>query len=245
MLDFVELWVYLTSGPLFGLTATVVVYVLAHALYVKFNYAPWANPVLWSVLCIACVLLTTGIKYPVYFAGAQFIHVLLGPAVVALAWPMWQRKHALLQAWRSLFLAAFLGGIAAVGSAFLLGKLFGLPMTVLLSMVPKSVTAPVAMGVAQQIGGIPALAAVFAVLTGMVGAISGKYIFDFWGIRTDRPGWVQRGFALGTAAHGIGAARAMQVNSDAGAYAGLALAIQVLLASVLIPLCAPLLRGFF
>ena len=245
MLDFVELWVYLTSGPLFGLTATVVVYVLAHAFYVKFNYAPWANPVLWSVLCIACVLLATGIKYPVYFAGAQFIHVLLGPAVVALAWPMWQRKHALLQAWRSLFLAAFLGGIAAVGSAFLLGKLFGLPMTVLLSMVPKSVTAPVAMGVAQQIGGIPALAAVFAVLTGMVGAISGKYIFDFLGIRTDQSGWIQRGFALGTAAHGIGAARAMQVNSDAGAYAGLALAIQVLLASVLIPLCTPLLRGFF
>jgi putative effector of murein hydrolase len=245
MLDFVELWVYLTSGPLFGLTATVVIYVLAHAVYVTFNYAPWANPVLWSVLCIACVLLATGIKYPVYFAGAQFIHVLLGPAVVSLAWPMWQRKHALLEAWRSLFLAAFLGGIAAVGSAFLLGKLFGLPMAVLLSMVPKSVTAPVAMGVAQQIGGIPALAAVFAVLTGMVGAISGKYIFDFFGIRINQAGWIQRGFALGTAAHGIGAARAMQVNADAGAYAGLALAIQVLLASVLIPLCVPMFRGLF
>ena len=244
MLDFVELWVYLTSGPLFGLTATVVVYVFAHAVYVKFNHAPWANPVLWSVLCIAAVLLATGIKYPVYFAGAQFIHVLLGPAVVALAWPMWQRKAALMQAWRGLLLAALLGGLAAVGSAFLLGKLLGLPLTVLLSMVPKSVTAPVAMGVAQQIGGIPALAAVFAVLTGMVGAISGKYIFDLVGIKTDASGWIQRGFALGTAAHGIGAARAMQVNADAGAYAGLALAIQVLLASILIPLGAQLLRGF-
>ena len=238
MLDFVELWVYLTSGPLFGLTATVVIYVFAHAFYVKFNHAPWANPVLWSVLCIAGVLLATGIKYPVYFAGAQFIHVLLGPAVVALAWPMWQRKTALMQAWRGLLLAALLGGVAAVGSAFLLGKLLGLPLTVLLSMVPKSVTAPVAMGVAQQIGGIPALAAVFAVLTGMVGAISGKYIFDLCGIKTDKAGWIQRGFALGTAAHGIGAARAMQVNADAGAYAGLALAIQVLLASILIPLVA-------
>ena len=238
MLDFVELWVYLTSGPLFGLTATVVVYVFAHALYVKLDHAPWANPVLWSVLCIASVLLATDIEYPVYFAGAQFIHVLLGPAVVALAWPLWQRKEALLLAWRGLFFAAFLGGAAAVGSAFLLGKLFGLPLSVLLSMVPKSVTAPVAMGVAQQIGGIPALAAVFAVLTGMVGAISGKYIFDLIGIKMDKAGWIQRGFALGTAAHGIGAARAMQVNADAGAYAGLALAIQVLLASILIPLAA-------
>jgi putative effector of murein hydrolase len=157
---------------------------------------------------------------------------------------MWQRKAALMQAWRGLLLAALLGGVAAVGSAFLLGKLLGLPLTVLLSMVPKSVTAPVAMGVAQQIGGIPALAAVFAVLTGMVGAISGKYIFDLFGIKTDTSGWIQRGFALGTAAHGIGAARAMQVNSDAGAYAGLALAVQVLLASILIPLGAQLLRGY-
>lgn len=242
MLDFVELWVYLTSGPLFGLTATVVVYVFAHAIYSKFDHAPWANPVLWSVLFIASVLLLTGTKYPVYFAGAQFIHVLLGPAVVALAWPMWQRKDALFQAWRRLFLAAFLGGAAAVGSAFILGKMFGLPASVLLSMVPKSVTAPVAMGVAQQIGGIPALAAVFAVLTGMVGAISGKYIFDMFGIQMDKAGWIQRGFALGTAAHGIGAARAMQVNADAGAYAGLALAIQVLLASILIPIGAQLLN---
>lgn len=244
MLDFVELWVYLTSGPLFGLTSTVVVYVIAHAVYVKLGHAPWANPVLWSVLCIAGVLLASNVKYPVYFAGAQFIHVLLGPAVVALAWPMWQRKDGLLRAWRGLFFAAFLGGAAAVGSAFLLGKLLGLPLSVLLSMVPKSVTAPVAMGVAQQIGGIPALAAVFAVLTGMVGALSGKYIFDLFGINTDKAGWIQRGFALGTAAHGIGAARAMQVNADAGAYAGLALAIQVLLASILIPLGAQLLRGF-
>jgi putative effector of murein hydrolase len=81
------------------------------------------------------------------------------------------------------------------------------------------------------------------VLTGMVGAISGKYIFDWVGIGRDSHGWMQRGFALGTAAHGIGAARAMQVHPDAGAYAALALAIQVLLASVLIPLGANLVRA--
>ena len=226
MLDFVELWVYLASTPLFGLAATVVVYVLAHAMYTASGQAPWANPVLWSVVCIAAVLLASGVKYPVYFAGAQFIHVLLGPAVVALAWPMWQRKDALIRQWRGLLLASLLGGAAAIFSA-----------------LPKSVTAPVAMGVAQQIGGIPALAAVFAVLTGMVGAISGKYIFDWLDIGRDGQGWMQRGFALGTAAHGIGAARAMQVHPDAGAYAALALAIQVLLASVLIPLGANLVRA--
>jgi putative effector of murein hydrolase len=100
MLDFVELWVYLASTPLFGLAATVVVYALAQAAYTALGQAPWANPVLWSVVCIAAVLLASGVKYPVYFAGAQFIHVLLGPAVVALAWPLWQRKDALVRQWR-------------------------------------------------------------------------------------------------------------------------------------------------
>jgi putative effector of murein hydrolase len=106
----------------------------------------------------------------------------------------------------------------------------------ILSLVPKSVTAPVAMGIAEQIGGIPALAAVFAVLTGLVGALCGKYLFAALRIPTDSEGWAARGFALGTASHGVGAARAMQVNADAGAYAGLALGLQVVLASLLIPL---------
>ena len=93
------------------------------------------------------------------------------------------------------------------------------------------------MGIAERLGGIPALAAVFAVLTGLVGALSGKYLFDLLGIRD----WGVRGFALGTAAHGIGAARALQVNADAGAYAGLALGLQVVLASILMPLAFRLL----
>ena len=109
-----------------------------------------------------------------------------------------------------------------------------------LSLAPKSVTAPVAMGIADKIGGIPALAAGFAVVTGMVGALSGKYLFGALRIPTDPQGWRARGFALGTAAHGIGAARALQVNADAGAYAGLALGLQVVLASLLIPLLSRL-----
>jgi putative effector of murein hydrolase len=109
-----------------------------------------------------------------------------------------------------------------------------LPPEVLRSLAPKSVTAPVAMGIAERIGGVPALAAVMAVLTGMVGALSAKYLFDRLGIGA----WAVRGFALGTASHGIGAARALQVDADAGAYAGIALGLQVLLASLLMPLVA-------
>jgi predicted murein hydrolase (TIGR00659 family) len=232
MADFVQLWVYLSSTPLFGLTATLVVYVLAQALYERVDRAPWANPVLWSVLCLGAVLLATGTAYPTYFAGAQFIHVLLGPAVVALGWPLWQRRAEVRRNGVALVAAALLGGVAAAASAVALAWLFGMPPDVLRSLAPKSVTAPVAMGIAERIGGVPALAAVFAVITGMVGALSGKLLFA--ALRIDS--WAVRGFALGTASHGIGAARALQVHADAGAYAGLALGLQVLLASLLMPL---------
>ena len=245
MPKFVELWVYLSATPLFGLTATLVVYVLAQAVYSRLQQAPWANPVLWTVLLLAGGLLLSGVPYPTYFAGAQFIHFLLGPAVVALAWPLWQRRAELRQRWRSLLVAALAGGFVASGSALLLAWAFGLPPEVMLSLAPKSVTAPVAMGIAEKIGGIPALAAVFAVITGLVGALAGKYLFDALRIPVTPSGWAARGFALGTTAHGIGAARALQVNADAGAYAALALGLQVVLASLLMPFLYPLLVKLF
>ncbi len=235
MQDFVQLWVYLSATPLFGLTATIACYVAALALYVRAGHAPWANPVLWTVLALATLLSLSGTPYPTYFSGAQFIHFLLGPAVVALGWPMWQRRAQLRARGPALLGAALAGGVAAAGSAVAIGWALGLPDEVLRSLAPKSVTAPVAMGIAEQLGGIPALAAVLAVLTGLVGAVSGKYLFDALHITSPEV----RGFALGTAAHGIGAARALQVHPDAGAYAGLALGLQVVLASLLMPTLAP------
>ena len=234
MADFVQLWVYLSATPLFGLTATLSVYLAAHAAYRRLDHAPWANPVLWTVVVLASLLLATGTPYPSYFSGAQFIHFLLGPAVVALGWPLWQRRAQLRQRGPALLAAALSGGAAASASAVAIGWALGLPADVLASLAPKSTTAPVAMGIAEQLGGIPALAAVLAVLTGLVGAISGKYLFDLLRIR--RP--LVRGFSLGTASHGIGAARAMQVHPDAGAYAGLALGLQAVLAALLMPLLA-------
>jgi predicted murein hydrolase (TIGR00659 family) len=234
MQSFVELWVYLSATPLFGLTATIVTYVLAQAFYLRMGQAPWANPVLWTVLLLAVVLTLSHTPYPTYFSGAQFIHFLLGPAVVALAWPLWQRRAELRQRAVAVLLAALAGGAAAAASAVALGWTLGLPGPVLRSLVPKSVTAPVAMGIAEQLGGIPALAAVFAVLTGLVGAVSAKYLFDT--LRIVEP--TVRGYALGTTSHGIGAARALQVHPDAGAYAALALGVQALLASLLMPVLA-------
>lgn len=238
MPDFVQLWVYLSSAPLFGLTATLAVYVVAQSLYVRSGQAPWANPVLWSVVVLGSGLMVTQVPYPSYFAGAQFIHFLLGPAVVALGFPLWERRAELRRGWGRFLIAALAGGATAALVAVILGWAVGLPGEVLRSLAPKSVTAPVAMGVAEQIGGVPALAAVFAVLTGLIGALSARGLFRILGIGTDDVDWVARGFGLGTVSHGIGAARALQVNQDAGAYAGLALSLQVLLAALLMPLAA-------
>jgi predicted murein hydrolase (TIGR00659 family) len=232
MSEFVQLWVYLASTPLFGLTATLMVYVIASLFYERVERAPWANPVLWSVIGLGALLVATGTPYQTYFAGAQFVHVLLGPAVVALGWPLWLRRAELRQRGVALTTAAAAGGFAAAGSAVLLGWSLDMPAEVLRSLAPKSVTAPVAMGIAESIGGVPALAAVFAVATGLVGALSAKYLFDW--LKIDD--MAARGFALGTASHGIGAARALQVDPDAGAYAGIALGVQVLIAALLMPL---------
>jgi putative effector of murein hydrolase len=217
---------------------------VAHAAYTRLGQPPWANPVLWTVVALALLLGATGTPYPTYFSGAQFIHFLLGPAVVALAWPLWQRRVELRARALPLLLAALAGGAVAAGSAVGIGWALDLPREVLASLAPKSVTAPVAMGIAAQLGGIPALAAVFAVLTGLVGAVSGKYLFDALRIQTPEV----RGFALGTASHGVGAARAMQVHPAAGAYAALALGLQVVLAALLMPLVmtfTPFLVKFF
>lgn len=234
MSGFVELWLYLAATPLFGLTSTLVVYVAAHAVYDRLGQHPLANPVLWSVLVLAGLLAATATPYPTYFSGAQFIHFLLGPAVVALAWPLVQRRAELRRRTGALLIAGLAGGLAAAGTAVGLGALAGFGPDLLASLAPKGTTAPVAMGVAAGLGGIAALAAVFAVLTGLIGAVGGKLLFDALGIR--RP--EVRGFALGTASHGIGAARAWQVHPAAGAYAALALGLQVVLAALLLPLLA-------
>ncbi len=142
-------------------------------------------------------MLATGTAYPTYFAGAQFIHFLLGPAVVALGWPLWQRRAALRARWGRLVLASLAGGSAAAASAVGLGWALGLPGDVLMSLAPKSVTAPVAMGVSAQIGGVPALAAVFAALTGMVGALSARWLVWLDALAHGRGGHGAAGFCVG------------------------------------------------
>ncbi|MFC6639151.1 LrgB family protein [Sulfitobacter sp. JBTF-M27] len=230
-----NLWSYLSTTPLLWLTATILGYLAADALARRLNNPPWANPVLMSVLLIAPVLWLTQTDYATYFEGAQFIHFLLGPATVALALPLWDNRDTIRRSIAPIVLALLTGSIVAAGSAILLARAFGLPTEVILSLAPKSTTAPVALGISEAVGGIPTLTAVLVILTGIIGAMTVTPLMTLLRIQD----WRARGFAVGVAAHGIGTARAFQVNPTAGAYAGIAMALNALLTSMIVP---PLVR---
>ncbi|HMB12743.1 MAG TPA: LrgB family protein [Roseovarius sp.] len=226
-----NLWSYLSTTPLLWLTATILAYLAADAIARRLNNHPLANPVILSVLIIAPVLWVTKTEYATYFEGAQFIHFLLGPATIALALPLWDNRETISTSVAPILLALVAGSVTAAGSAILLAQAFGLSTEVILSLAPKSTTAPVALGISEAVGGLPALTAVLVILTGIIGAVIVTPLMTVLRIKD----WRARGFSVGLASHGIGTARAFQVNPTAGAYAGIAMALNALLTSMIVP----------
>jgi predicted murein hydrolase (TIGR00659 family) len=231
-----DIWVYLSATPLFGLTLTLVAYVFANDVYQRSNKHPLSNPVLLAVALIILALTLTNTSYETYFQGAQFVHFLLGTATVALAIPLARLWHELAERAIPLFIAMLAGAATSIVIAVTVAKLLDAPSTMIASLLPKSVTAPIAMGIASQIGGSATLAAVFTVTTGIVGALVATPLLNLLGIRD----WSQRGFAVGVAAHGIGTARAYSVDPRAGAYASLGMGLHALLGAVTLPWIAKL-----
>lgn len=230
--DLTEIWVYLSQKPLTGLTITLAAYVIGDWLYEKSNRNPLLNPVPIAIALIAGLLWVTDIPYQDYFEGAQFVHFLLGPATVALAVPLYQQLENLKKSGPALLTGVLLGSLTAAGTAYGFAWAAGASTETLLSMTPKSVTAPIAMGIAEQLGGLPSLTAVLVILTGITGAVLGPFALNFARIKD----WRARGLALGVASHGIGTARALQVNTIAGAFAGLAMGLNGLATAILIPI---------
>jgi predicted murein hydrolase (TIGR00659 family) len=230
-----EIWVYLGTTPLLGLTATLLAYLLAFRLYQRLAFNPLANPVLISVVLLVTLLLATGTPYRTYFEGAQFVHFLLGPATVALAVPLFDQRDKLKRLALPLALGLAAGVVTAIVSAIGIAWLLGASRETLLSLAPKSVTTPIAMGIAEKIGGLPSLTAVLVILTGMTGAIVARPLLNW--LRIDAH--PVRGFALGVASHGIGTARAFQVSEEMGAFAGLAMGLTALVTAVVAPWLAP------
>lgn len=227
-----RLWVYLSASPLLWLAATLVAYVAADLASARLGRHPAANPVVIAVALLVLLLRATGTRYPTYFAGAQFVHFMLGPATVALAVPLVRERAEVRRRLVPILAALVAGSLTASLSAVAVAALLGAGPATLASLAPKSATTPIAMGVAQAIGGIPALTAVLVILTGIIGAIAVTPLMDRLGVRDP----AARGFAAGVAAHGIGTARAFQVSETAGTYAGLGLALNGLATSLLVPL---------
>jgi predicted murein hydrolase (TIGR00659 family) len=237
MTDLPEIWTYLTRGPLLWLTATLAAYAIGDACFRAANRAPVVNPVLIAVALLAGLLYATGTAYPTYFEGAQFVHFLLGPATVCLASPLWDNLPRVRRAALPLLAALLAGSVTAITTALWIAHLLGITGETLASLAPKSATAPVAIGISQAIGGSPTLTAVLVILTGITGAVVATPLLNLIGIKD----WRARGFAVGVAAHGIGTARAFQVNPTAGAFAGLGMGLN----AVLTALIAPLVLGLF
>jgi predicted murein hydrolase (TIGR00659 family) len=231
------LWVYLSQSPLLWLTVTLAVYAAADAVSLATHRNPLANPVLHSIWIIGSFLMLTHTPYTTYFGGAQFVHFLLGPATVALGVPLYENRRLVAAAIVPMLVALVVGSITGIVSVVLLAQAVGLPRGVVLSLAPKSVTAGVAMGISESLHADPSLTAVAVVLTGIIGAVLVTPLMNRLRITDFRA----RGFVVGIAAHGIGTARAFQVDEVAGVFAGIAMGLNALVTSLLVPVAVTLL----
>lgn len=225
------LWVYLSTSPLLGLTLTLSSYCVANALYTRCGSNPLLHPVVISVAMIISLLTLSGTDYRDYFEGAKFVHFLLGPATVALAVPLVQQFDRVKALWLPISVSLLFGVLFGALSAVYISRSLGASLLTQLSLAPKSVTAPVAMGIAEKIGGLPSLTAVLVVTTGIIGAVFGNKMLALCRIHDDSV----RGIAMGVTAHGIGTARAFQLSKEMGAFSGLAMAISTVLTAFLLP----------
>jgi predicted murein hydrolase (TIGR00659 family) len=230
-------WVYLAASPLFWLSITLLAYQAGLWLHRLAGASPLVNPVLIAIVAVAGLLIATGTSYRTYFDGAQFVHFLLGPATVALAVPLASQVRRLRRSWLALTVALLTGSLTAAGSAVGIAWALGASPAVLASLAPKSVTTPIAMGIAEQLGGLPTVTAVLVILTGIVGAVFGSQLLRL--VRVRDP--VSTGFAIGLASHGIGTARAFALGETAGAFSGLAMGLNGLATAILLPLLYALL----
>ncbi|MGM0537369.1 MAG: LrgB family protein [Pseudomonadota bacterium] len=228
-----QLWVYLSGNPLLSLLVTLLVFALAVRINRAVGGTPLLHPVTLAIAMLIALLLVVDMEYRTYFEGAQFIHFLLGPATVALAIPLYDHRERVRRLMWPLLLACGAGIVTAVASTLGLAMLLGARTETLLSLAPRSVTSPIAMGIAEQIGGIPSLAAGLVLLTGSIGCALGPWIFRL--LRIKDP--VVQGFTLGLAAHGFGTAHAFaRLGAVAGAFSGLAMGLTGLLTAFLLPL---------
>ncbi|QCR35790.1 CidB/LrgB family autolysis modulator [Nissabacter sp. SGAir0207] len=219
-----------------SLPLTLAVFFAARRLAARWR-VPLLNPLLVSMVVIIPLLLLTHTPYARYFAGSKVLNDLLQPAVVALAFPLYEQLHQIRARWRSIISICFLGSVTAICTGTAIALWMGASPQVAASILPKSVTTPIAMAISQSIGGIPAISAACVVFVGILGAVFGHLLFNLLGIRTK----AARGLAMGTASHALGTARAAEMDFQEGAFSSLALVLCGIITSLIAPLLFPLL----
>ncbi|WP_294330002.1 LrgB family protein [uncultured Sphingomonas sp.] len=230
------LWHMLQATPLLWLSVTLLVFEAADRISKRTNRHPLCHPVLTATPVVIGVVLLTRTPYPVYAQNTAVLTFLLGPATVGLAVPLWRSRALIRRAAGPLLLALFAGSLTSIVSVTGIVWAFGGTAQIIATVAPRSVTTPVAMALASQLGGIPALAAVVVLIAGVFGAMIATPLLTLLRIQDFRV----RGFATGVAAHGVGMARAFQVSELGGTFAGVGMALNAAMTALLLTLWAVL-----
>ncbi|MDC9596472.1 CidB/LrgB family autolysis modulator [Xenorhabdus anantnagensis] len=223
-----------------SLPLTLIVFYFAKKLSMRLKL-PIFNPLLISMAVIIPLLLMTHTPYKHYFSGSRILNDLLQPAVVALAFPLYEQLHQIRAQWKSIISICFIGSIVAMVTGTAIALWAGATPEIAASVLPKSVTTPIAMAVADSIGGIPAISAACVIAVGIFGAVFGHNLFNMLRIKTQ----ASRGLAMGTAAHALGTARCAEMNHIEGAYSSLALMTCGIITSLIAPFLFPILLHLF
>ncbi|WP_427384360.1 LrgB family protein [Janibacter sp. G56] len=228
---------HLRQSPLLGLVLTLAAYRIGVAVRDRTGGHPLAQPVLVAIVVLALALWGLGLDYEVYMVGGSLIHLVLGPATVALAIPLHRQAHHLRELALPMLVAIPVGALVSIGAGILIVRGLGGGDLLERTIAAKSATTPVAIAITNQIGGVGSLVAVLTILVGILGAVAGPSLLTLLRIRDRRA----RGLAVGAVSHGIGTSRSMADDPTEGAFAGLAMGLTALVTSLLVPLVVHLL----
>lgn len=215
----------------FFIIFTIGVYLGAKKLYEKVT-APWTIPVIVGAFVIISFLLIFDIPYETYAIGGQWIEKLLGPAVVALAYPLYNQLALLKKYFIPIIAGVSLGAVIGLLSGYFFAKLFHVDDVYVFSLLPKSVTTPVAMAISDTLGGIPPLAAIFVMVAGISGVVLKSYMYRWCKMKTS----LGRGIAIGSASHALGTASALENSEEEAAFSSVAMILSAVIVSVLAPI---------
>ena len=219
----------LAQSEVFSLTLVIGTYMAALALYKKTRIS-LLHPLLTSILVIIAVLKMMGIEYESFQRGSHLIHFLLGPSVVALGFVLYEQMQYLKGNVISILTSVFVGAIIGIVSVIVI-DLMGADQALIATLQPKSVTTPIAMGIAEKAGGMPSLTAVIVVAVGIFGSIVGPFVMKVLGIESR----IAKGLALGASSHGLGTSVAIQIGAVEGALSGLAIGLMGIMTAILVP----------